>query len=48
MTPVDSLKIPEKVRYVISSNKYRPKFNIGDYVRNAVNVKKKTSIKMES
>ena len=36
MTPVDASNNPDKVRYIISSStKIEPKFEVGDYVRNA-------------
>ena len=35
MTPVDASNNPDKVRYYVKSTKAKPKFKIGDYVRNA-------------
>ena len=35
MTPVDNSNNPDKVKYYVKSTKATPKFNIGDYVRNA-------------
>ena len=35
MTPVDASNNRDKVKYYVKSKKATPKFNVGDYVRNA-------------
>ena len=35
MTPVDASNNPDKVKYYVKSTKATPKFNVGEYVRNA-------------
>ena len=37
MTPVDASNNPDKVKYYVNSTKAKPKFKVGDYVRNADN-----------
>ena len=38
MTPVDASNNPDKVKYYVNSTKATPKFKVGDYVRNKINV----------
>ena len=35
MTPVDASNNPDKIKYYVKSTKATPKFEVGDYVRNA-------------
>ena len=35
MTPVDASNNPDKVIYTFSFKNFKPKFKVGDYVRNA-------------
>ena len=34
MTPVDASNNPDKFKYYVNSTKAKPKFKVGDYVRN--------------